>query len=157
MCDYKVVRIVQSVVNRVEVYSSNEDLLLVNRVEVYSLNEDSWKEIEVELEFGRIECPLIPAIVDGSIYWMLARNDFDDYGVDILSFDLQSKRFSKILVPDSLENLWCHEEEEPCSEILVFEYKESVAITYTTLNKEIVWGDGVPIKHSGTQILLAQR
>ncbi|KAL1804475.1 hypothetical protein ACET3Z_033122 [Daucus carota] len=70
--DYKAVRIVQK-------FDDNE---LVNRVEVYSLNEDCWKEINVELEIGLVDEPLCREVtgVNGSIYWF-ARKRPHDFGL----------------------------------------------------------------------------
>ena len=91
--DYKAVRIVQK-------FDDNE---LVNRVEVYSLNEDCWKEINVELEIGLVDEPLCREVtgVNGSIYWF-ARKRPHDFGLVVLSFHMHSLNFCTIQLPDDL-------------------------------------------------------
>lgn len=116
--DYKVVRIVTNTVS------------FENRVQVYSLNKNkiswrsAWKEIKVDLKF-RVKWFIFEefchAIVKGSPYWIVKHNPVDQQ-LAIVSFTVQSEKFSTISLPDGM----CYQSP---SSFKILECKESVAVT----------------------------
>ncbi|KAK1376014.1 hypothetical protein POM88_032207 [Heracleum sosnowskyi] len=102
--DYKVVRIVR--------YQSKGFPSDVTRVEVYSLKKNAWKEIDVDLKFTVVaesfcEC------VKGVFYWLT----YDDYVPGLVSFNVQSEKFSPVSLPNDIG--WLRK---------IFNLEESLAI-----------------------------
>ncbi|KAL8091229.1 hypothetical protein AgCh_040363 [Apium graveolens] len=93
--------------------------------------KDVWREIEVELKF-KVHESLCPTIVKGLPYWLMKHNR-DDEQFAIVSFNMQSEKFSKISLPDGM----CH---KLPSEFSIFEYEESLAVAARPLDQDIsIW------------------
>lgn len=102
--DYKVVRIVRD-----RRKGAPSDVI---RVEVYSLNKNAWKEIDVELKFTVREDSFC-VCVKGVLYWLTG----DNYAPGLVSFNVQSEKFSPVSLPD--DSVWNPR---------IFNLKESLAI-----------------------------
>ena len=99
----------------------------INRVEVYSLKENCWKEINVELEIGLVGEPLTS--VNGSIYWLAGKRPHD-FGLVVLSFNVQSLSFCTIQLPDDLSALLCLYQGRKNHKVGLLQFKEYVALFY---------------------------
>ncbi|KAK1401165.1 F-box domain-containing protein [Heracleum sosnowskyi] len=128
--DYKVVRIV----------TEHRFAPVMSRVEVYSLIKNYWKEIKVDDFEVESNCP---AIVKGSIYWIVKHGLVYRRPSALLSFDVKSENFCTISLPDSIMS------HKYSSDIELLEFKESVAlilgnstnedITIWTLDDDSCW------------------
>ncbi|KAH6823473.1 hypothetical protein C2S53_017530 [Perilla frutescens var. hirtella] len=114
--------------------SNDYKMLRVDRqnyvfAELYSLTSDSWELIS--------EHPNPPFwtltncfSVSGALHWLV---HYMDPGVRILSFDLSTKRFGELSLPERNDDVYCY------LDITVLRGKFSVCMSYDLRSELVVW------------------